>query len=448
MSQKVSTVLAVVITLAMILTACAPAETPAPTETPAPAESPAAPSTEASAEAPAGEATKVLKIGVLAPLSGPAARTGEEFKGAATMALEGINYQIGDYKLEPVWIDSQSDPAKSAQAYEQAIVEQGIQVAALNWVSSVSVACMDIAAKHKVPHIFPFGATEVVNEKFASDPEKYGYWTSKGWPTPAKLSIAYVQALDDAIARGIWKPAEKTVAIWGEDSDWGRSFGAAIKGQFTDAGWEVVAEEYFPMEQTELYPVLNKLKEINPAVLAGSTTSVPLMSALIKQADEVALPSLIVADGLGWVGEWYDLTGTASNYVLDQIPQWTTPESKEFANAFEEKFGITPSPSAAGLAYDGMNLALECIRHAYEEYGELNSETIYAWVKDNLQTGEWSYTDGIVMEEYKYTPETLPDPVVGPGYYIFPVLQYFDGVGKIVFPTEWAEQDVQPKPSK
>ncbi len=28
----------------------------------------------------------------------------------------------------------------------------------------------------------------------------------------------------------------------------------------------------------------------------------------------------------------------------------------------------------------------------------------------------------------------------------FPVLQYFDGVGKIVYPPEWAEQQLQPKP--
>ena len=41
------------------------------------------------------------------------------------------------------------------------------------------------------------------------------------------------------------------------------------------------------------------------------------ISAFIKQAREVGLRSLIVADGLGWVGEWYELTGNASNGVID-----------------------------------------------------------------------------------------------------------------------------------
>ena len=388
---------------------------------------------------------KVFKLGILGPFSGPSARTGEEFKASATMAFDAIDWTIGDYKIEPVWIDSQSDPAKAAQAYEQAIVQDGIQAGILNWHSSVSVSCMEITAKHKIPHFFGFGATEVVNELFHSDVDKYGYWMYKGWPTPAKLSVSYVQALEDAIASGVWTPAEKTVAIYGEDSDWGRSFGGAIKSQLEEVGWTTVAEEYFAIDQTEFYPLLNKFVDLNPAVVAGTSTVPPSISAFIKQADEVGLESMIIADGLGWVGEWYDLTGNSSNYVLDQIPGWATDKGKAFAKEFEARWGITPSPSSGGLSYDGTNFFIAIAQDAFKQSGELNSEIIYNFVKDNVWTGEWSYTDGIVMSNYAATPETIPDPVVGKGYYIFPVLQYFDGVGKVVYPPEWAEQELAPK---
>ncbi|MBD3305753.1 ABC transporter substrate-binding protein [candidate division KSB3 bacterium] len=389
---------------------------------------------------------KVFKLGLLGPFSGPSARTGEEFKGSATMAFEAIDWKIGDYTIEPVWIDSQSDPAKATQAYEQAVVQNGIQAGILNWHSSVAVACMEVTAKYQIPHFFGFGATEVVNEKFHSDPDKYGYWMYKGWPTPKKLSVSYVQALEDAISQGIWSPVEKTVAIYGEDTDWGRSFGNGIKEQLEEAGWETVAEEYFNIDQTEFYPLLNKLKQLNPALIAGTSTAPPSLSAFIKQADEVGLQSLIIADGLGWVGEWYKLTGKSSNYVVDQIPGWATEEGKQFAKTFEEQLGITPSPSSGGLSYDGTNFFIAVAQAALEEYGELSSESIYNFVKDNVWTGKWTYTDGIVMNEYAASPETYPDPVVGKGYYIFPVLQYFDGVGKIIFPPEWAEQQLRPKP--
>jgi branched-chain amino acid transport system substrate-binding protein len=424
--------LIVVLLLVAILAACGaqPAAQPA-------AEQPAA-------EAPAAE--KVFKLGVLGPFSGPSALTGDEFKASVNLAFGDIDWKIGDYKIEPVWIDSQSDPAKATQAYEQAVVQGGIQAGILNWHSSVAVACMEVTAKHKIPHFFGFGATEVVNETVASDSEKYGYWMSKGWPTPAKLTIAYVQAVEDAIAAGTWVPAEKTVAIWGEDTDWGRSFGGAIKSQFEESGWKVVGEEYFALDATEFYPLLTKFNDLNPAVIAGTSTAAAPMSAFIKQADEVGLKSLIIADGLGWVGDWYNLTGSSSDYVLDQIPGWATDAGKAYAKRMEEVLGFPPSPSAGGLSYDGANYFIALAQEVYKETGELNSQTIYEFGKNKVQTGEWSYKGGIVMSEYKYTPETTPDPIVGKGFYIFPVLQYSAGEGKVIYPPEWAVQKLQSKP--
>jgi branched-chain amino acid transport system substrate-binding protein len=392
------------------------------------------------------EATEVFKLGILGPFSGPSARTGDEFKASATMAFDAIDWQIGKYKIEPVWIDSQSDPAKASQAYEQAVVQDGIQAGILNWHSSVAVSVMEVTAKHKIPHFFGFGATEVVNETFASDPDKYGYWMFKGWPTPKKLSISYVQALEDAIASGTWSPDAKTVAIYGEDTDWGRSFGAAIKEQLEAVGWETVAEEYFAIDQTEFYPLLNKFVDLNPALIAGTSTAAPAFSAFIKQADEVGLESMIIADGLGWFGEWYDLTGSSSNYVIDQIPGWATADGQAFAEKFEAEQGFPPSPSAAGLSNDGSTFFIAMANEACKQNGELSSEVIYNFVKDNIWTGEWTYTGGIVMEEYKTTADDVPDPVVGKGYYIFPVLQYFDGEGKVIYPPEWAVQELSPKP--
>lgn len=114
-----------------------------------------------------------------------------------------------------MWIDSQSDPAKASQAYEQAVVQDGIQAGILNWHRSVAVACMEVTAKHKIPHIAPFGATEVVNETFHSDPEYYGYWTTKWWATADKLTGGYIEAFEGAIADGRWSPDSRTVAIYG-----------------------------------------------------------------------------------------------------------------------------------------------------------------------------------------------------------------------------------------
>jgi len=438
-----------VIVAAVALSACSGAATPAPVAQPtqppaAPTSAPQPTAAPQATTAPAA-AAQTFELGIDGPFSGPGAETGSEFKGSVNMAFDAINWQIGPYKIDPVWIDDQSDPAKGAAAYEQAIQQNHIQAGILNWNSSVAVSLMDVVAKYKIPHFFGFGATELVNEKFASDPAKYGYWMIKGWPSPAKLSVNYVAALEDAISSGTYTPASKTVVIYGEDTDWGRSFGKAIKGQFEAAGWKTLDEEYFPIDQTEFTPLLTKFKNLNPAVIAGTDTTEPAMTAFIKQADDVGVQSLIIADGLGWFGDWYKATGSSADYVMDQIPGWATDAGKKFAVDFKTKNGFDPSPSAAGLAYDGTNFFIAVAQEVYKEKGSLTSDNIYQFVKDNVWTGKWTYTNGIVMKEYKYTADTIPDMVVGKGEYIFPVLQYFGGQGKIIYPPDWAVQKLQAK---
>ncbi len=459
------------VVIGLALTGCsqpaaAPTAAPAPTQAPAavaaPTQAPAAAPTTASvavtttaasaavtptvAGASAPAAAQTFELGVDGPFSGPAALDGEEFRNAFQMAMEPIGYTIGNYKIDPVFIDDQSDPSKATTAFEQAYGQKQIQAMVLNWNSSTAVALMEETAKYKIPEFFGFGATEVVNETFASNPDKYGYWMLKGWPEPSKLTITYVDAIEDAIAKGSFKPADKTVALTAEDTDWGRSFIGAIKAQFVAKGWKVVNEEYYPIDQSEFTPMMNKLKGLNPAVLAITSTSTPVSAAAIKQADEVGLKSLIVADGLGWAGNWYDLTGKASNYVLDQIPQLATVKGKAFVQAYKARYNSQPSASAAGLAYDGTNMFIQMAKQVEAaNNGQLTGDGIYQWVKANVWTGKWTYKDGIVMPEYKYTADTIPDPVVGPGEYMFPVEQYFDGQSKIVYPADIEVQALQGK---
>jgi branched-chain amino acid transport system substrate-binding protein len=427
MNGKPMTVVAVLAILALLLGACGPQAT--------------APSGEG---APTLAAEKVLKVGVLGPFTGPVARTGQEMQNSALMAFEAINYQVGDYKIELVMIDDESDPEKATRAYEEAILRDGIQTGILQWNSSVAVAVMEVTAKHKIPHFFALGETHIVNEKFQSDPERYGYWMAKGWPMPKNLvSINYAIGLRDMIDQGVWTPANRRVALAGEETDFGRAVVEPLAQYLKEDGWEVVSEDYFPLEEVEFHPLLAKYKAADVSLTVVAATAATAVSSFVKQADEVDLPGLRVAHGLGWVGEWYDLTGDASDGVLDQIPQLATDESRTWAAEFESKFGMKPSPSAGGLAFDWSNMFIKLLEATLQEYGELNSETIYKFGREKLWTGEFTYTDGIVMPMYKFTPESLPDPVIGKDAFIFPIIQYTGGEGKIIWPLDWAEAELQ-----
>ena len=404
--------------------------------------------TEAPAAATEPPATaKVLKVGVLGPFTGPSARVGEEFKNAITMAFDKINWTVGDYKIELVWIDGESDPEKATRAYEAALTRDKIDVGLLNWDASEVIPIMDLSAKYKVPHFFAMGTSEDIDLKFNSD-EKYSYWMGKGWPTPSKLTINYVNALDDAIARGIWTPGEKKVVLYGNDDEWSRGFTKAIGEQLKAAGWEIVGEEYVPVGETDFYPMLTKIKSLNAPLMAGTMDDAAGFPVMIKQAREVGIDSMIVADGLGWAGEWYNMAGDASDYVIDQIPGWVTPEAVAFKDEFTKRWGIEPSPSAAGLAYDETNYFIKILDETFKDKGELSSSAIYQTGKNRVWTGELTLPNGLLMKEYKFTAESIPDMVVGKGYFVFPVIQYFGGTGKVVWPDEIKEQDLQVPPLK
>ncbi len=380
------------------------------------------------------ENDKTLKVGVLGPYTGPSAQNGKEFKNAVEIAFENIDYKIGAYEIELVWIDSQSDPQTAKKAYEKAIIEDEIDTGILNWHSSVAAVGMEVAAENKIPHFFGFGASNVVDEKYHSDPERYSYWMGKTWPVPEKLVGPYVEILEEAIEKGKWEPKNKRAAVYGGNNDWGRGFGKDITKKLKGAGWNVVGEEYFSLNEVDFEKTLENFKDLNVSLIAGTTTSAPSFAAFINQARKVNLESMIIADGLGWIGNWYQLTGNNSNYILDMIPQWTNENASIFIERFKDKTNTEPSPSCGGLAYDQTCFFIKIANETLQKYGEINSETLYKYGQEALWTGKTNYKEGIVMEEYIYTSESKPDPLVKEGYFIFPVIQYHNGKTVVIWP--------------
>jgi branched-chain amino acid transport system substrate-binding protein len=434
MKGKLLTLIVAAVILGLLVAACAPAPTPTPVPV-APTPTPVPPT----------PAPKVFKLGIMAPLTGAAARSGEEIKCSYTMVFDAIDWTIGDYKIEPVWIDSELDPAKATLAYEEAIVRDKIQAGLGGWHSGVAVACMEVTAKHKIPHFFSFGETKVVNDKFRSDMDKYGYWI-KGWPCPESLvSLTYALAFEDFVNAGMW-PAEKKLATMCEDMDFGRSVGTGMHEHFSEIGWEVLAEEYFPVGEIEFYPLLTKFKRLGADLVLMTAPGAGQVSGFTKQAREVELEALIISHGLGWIGEWYELIGDASDYTLDQIPQLASPESKAWAEEFETRWGFKPGPCAGGLSYDYANMAIKMFEATIEEYGELTSETISKFSREKLWTGEFTYTDGVIMPRYRFTMESIPDPAISKEDFLFPVIQYFGGEGVVLWPLDWAEADLKMPP--
>ena len=259
----------------------------------------------------------------------------------------------------------------------------------------------------------------------------------KGYPIPQKLTVGYVDCIRNAIAKGIWKPEKKLAAFWGEDTDWGRSLVGGIRDGLKKDGWSVYTEEYFTMSATDFYAYLGKCKAAGVTLLAGSTSGTASNAAIVKQAREIGLKAMFINDGLGWIGEWYSLTGPASDGVLDMEIQYKTPAQKAWAADFEKRFNYKPGPVGSGLPYDYAFFFAKIAKRAIEKYGKLDSESLFKVGSEEVATGKLTYTEAegaILNKRYRTTPEDAPDPVVGEADFYFPVVQYKGGKGIVVYP--------------
>jgi branched-chain amino acid transport system substrate-binding protein len=376
-----------------------------------------------------------FKVGITVPLTGPDAATGAEMKNAVTLALEKVNYKVGPYTIVPDWIDEASNPASAAAALEKAIVSDGIQAGFLNWNSSDAVAMMNVVARHKIPYFFGMGATGIVNQTFHSDQAKYGYWMAKGWAIPGDVAKVYADAVQAFVANGSLQLSHgKTVALWAEDTDWGHSLTDSVKQRFTELGWQVMDQQFFAIDATDQQGLLNRFKNEGVSVVAGTASAPQTASAFLKQAADAGLHATIIADGLGYIGNFYTLAGAASNGVLDMQPQFATSAAQAFVQTYKSRFGHDPSPSSAGVPYDWAGFFVKVLQRTVDKYGSLSSANVFNVGRDELWTGKLTYTNGIMMKDYRFSEQSIPDPVVGSDGFVLPVVQYSNGQPNVVYP--------------
>jgi ABC-type branched-subunit amino acid transport system substrate-binding protein len=379
-----------------------------------------------------------VKVAVLGPSSGDNSHVGTEFRQSLQMAKREEGGTVAGHPIEFVHVDSMSNADQAVTNYQQVLQNPDHEIVAgmLNWNSEVSVSVMDLVADEGLAHLAGLGAAPTVNEKFASDPERYGVW-SKGRPAPSKRANSYVWAIEHAMEKGTWTPPDMTAVIYGADNDWGHSFGSVMKNQLEQAGFEIVHETYVRADGLDFTDPVEQIHGLDPSLIAGSfgTSSIvtfmqQLRNAFIQDDDH----PLVVADGLGAHADWHSTLGEHSNYIVDQVPAFASPEAQEFATEYEQNWGAEPTPSAAGLAHDYFHVLKRLLQAAKDEYGEITRETVRKAHANMLLKGDIALEDGMMVARYVWSSESQPDPKMGSDAFTFPVRQYRDGESVVVWP--------------
>ncbi len=398
----------------------------------------------------AQEAGEPLKLGSMGPFTGPASRTGDEFKNGVAMALEDAR-AAGELPLvidgkkrdvEIVFIDSQSSPEKAVKAVTDAVSRQGVEFIVNGWHSSVAMAITDAEVPLNVVHIGHLGESQYISEKINKDPDKYrGYF--KGWPAPPVLAGLYGPPLQHFIKEGLWKPANMKCAILVEDTDFGRGWGDAAMASLSEAGFEVLPYDVAALDETEFSPLLTRYKAQGVSLVGMTSTGSVGVSNFVKQFRAQKIKALLIAHGLGWFGEWYELTGEASDYaVAIDSPHVISAEQENWVKRYKAKFGLDPGIAASGITYDYMRMAMKILNKA----GTLDFDKLVETVHATPHTGVWN--------QYQFSSEAGPtalapnEVMTGPfmeGFF-FPMVQFMKGEANVIWPLEHAKAQFQAPP--
>src|SRR5215470_6159153 len=109
-----------------------------------------------------------LKVGILHPVTGPLAYSGQLSRLGAQIAVEEINTAGGikslGAKIEPVYGDAQSKPEVGVAEVEK-MNEAGVSAIVGAYASAICLATTQAAAKHNIPHVVDVGVADQIVER-------------------------------------------------------------------------------------------------------------------------------------------------------------------------------------------------------------------------------------------------------------------------------------------
>src|SRR2546421_4544321 len=227
---------------------------------------------------PAGggaQSSAPIKIGVIEPLSGPVAASGNYVRMGAEIARDWVNARggVNGRKIELQIEDNKSDPKEAASAAEKLIVRDKVPAIMGAWGSSMTLAAM--------PKLEEYGVPMVVETSSAATITKRGNpWIFRISP-PSEMEALGLEPYVD-------KLGVKRVDFLAVNTDWGRGSIQAFGDMLKKRGVAVGAAEFMEQSATDMNAQLTKIKQTGGDTLF-LTTAVEQITLVLKQGQEQRL---------------------------------------------------------------------------------------------------------------------------------------------------------------
>jgi len=272
-------------------------------------------------------AQEEIRIGVIYPLTGPAASTGQELKNALDLAVDIINngsksvpglpFSAGGglpglkgAKIKLIYADHQSNPQIGASEAERLISDEHVVALIGCYNSNVTQTASQVAERMKIP----FLNAESSSASLTARNFKWFFRTTPHDGLFVRNFFEFYKELKEKKNIDV-----KRVAIFNENTQWGSETSALETKLAQDAGITVGAAVAYPANSTQLTSEVQTVKAANPQVVMESSYLGDALLAM-KTYKELGLsPDMILANDAGFSDtEFIRTLGKDANYIISR----------------------------------------------------------------------------------------------------------------------------------
>jgi len=372
-----------------------------------------------------------IRLGAAVSLTGKYSSNGAFTRNGYDLAVKRINEEGGvtvrgkPYKLEIVYYDDESTPARGAQLVERLIQQDGVQYLLGPYSSGLTEAIAPVTEKYGVPMVEANGAAVSLFRK------NYRYLF-------AVLSTTdqYLRGAVDLAAKVHNDPSKVRVAMAFENDPFSQDVREGVMEDTAKHGMKVVIDDKLPPELNDMSATLTKAKVLKPDLLLLSGHDKGAALAVRQVADQrLNLPMMALTHcDSAQIAEKF---GAAAEYTLCAA-QWASTlkyadelfgSAADYAVLYEETYGHTAPYQAAESS-----AAVQVFADAFERAGSLDPKA----VRDALSATDMMTFYGPI--KFDETGKNVSKPTV--------LFQVQGGSYVVVYPQEFAEADfIWPTPA-
>lgn len=330
----------------------------------------------------------VIKIGVVAPLTGDVKTFGESTVNGITLAVEEANRAggINGKQIKLFISDDKNDPTEAANAGGKLIELDGVVAI----IGSVSTKCsLPLADKCQVAKIPMLTPTSTNPKVTVTDAGKHKEYIFRACFTDSFQGVIAARFAVESLK------AKTAAVMFDVGNDYSRGLAEYFKRFFVLSGSKVVAFESYQKDDVDFSALLTKIKQQKPDVifLPDYYNKVGL---IVKQAYQLGLETNFLG-GDGWDSPaLLEIAGkevAGSYFVNHYSADDPRPEVQNWVNKYQAKFGQKPDAMAT-LGYDAALLLIAALKNApktepVEIRAALSQIKDYPCVSGSISFDEW-----------------------------------------------------------